>query len=110
MAIRRSRTFPYLDLVRRRRSFLFAAVPPLPISVSIRPMVPHEAIQTAIGEQPTHVIGKIGQAIFAAIAVELTLWHRAARTYTNTVSFSPGAVFDIHHVSQVDDKPRSHFN
>lgn len=86
MAIRRSRTLPYLDLDRHcRQPFLFVA-PPLPVSVPVQPMVPHEAVQTAIGEKPTHVAGKIGQAIFAAIAVKLALWHRATRTHMHIYS------------------------
>lgn len=79
IAIRWSRTLPYLDLIwrQRRRPFLYSA-PPLPVCVSVRSVVPHETVQTAIGQQPTHVAGEIGQASFAAITtMEFVLRHCA---------------------------------
>lgn len=59
-------------------------------------MIPHEAIQIAVGQQPTHVAAEIGQAIFAAVAtVEFVLRHRATRTHLPHFAAVPLLAFII---------------
>lgn len=92
----------------RRRPGLPLLRPPLPLPV-VRP-IPHEAVQTAIGQQPTHVAGEVGQATFAIAAVELLLRHRAPHAphthHTRTsslsfLSFSPRGRFVLASPSDV---------
>jgi hypothetical protein len=66
-------------------------------------MVPHEAIQTAIGEQSTHIAAKIGQAIFAAVAaVESVLRHHVRmHTHTRIPSLRDCSVINAHHLVEL---------
>jgi len=66
-------------------------------------MVPHEAIQTAIGEQSTHIAAKIGQAIFAAVAaVESVLRHHVrTHTHTRTPSLRDCSVINAQHLVEL---------